>query len=77
MSFAFDPGDADVPHHDDHQPATKGDLARLERGLRVEMRAVVAELRAELIDKLDNRTTALMLSQIGSIIAVAAIAFAN
>lgn len=61
------------PADDDDRPATGKDL----RLLGAELRAEMQQMRADLMDKMDSRTTALMFSQIGSIIAVAAIAFAN
>lgn len=55
------------------QPATKKDLRILTAELRGEMHA----MRADLVAMIESRTRALFFSQIGAILAVAAIAFAD
>lgn len=61
----------------ENEPATKADLAHTEQVLRLEMRGLIAELRADLVDKFNVRTTTLFFSQIAAVVAVAAIAFAD
>lgn len=58
---------------DDDQPATRKDLRLLAAEIRGEMQA----MRADLVDMMESRTRALFFSQIASILAVAAIAFAD
>ena len=73
MTTTFSHGAADMDADDDDRPATKKDL----RVLGAELRAEMQQMRADLLDKLDSRTTALLFSQVAALFAVAAIAFAN
>lgn len=71
-----------TPSHD--QPATQKDLALLKKQLEASIKILRAELRGEmqamragLVALIESRTRALFFSQIASILAVAAIAFAD
>ena len=62
-----------TPDTSEDEPATKKDLRILAAELRGEMHA----MRADLVAMFESRTRALFFSQIASILAVAAIAFAD
>ena len=72
---------------DEDQPATQNDLALLKKDLALlkkdlkilgaELRGETQAMRADLVALIESRTRALFFSQIGAILAVAAIAFAG
>lgn len=75
--LAFDPGDPDMPQpKNDTQPVTKKDLRHTQEVLRGEMRALVAELRADLLEKMNDQTRTIFIGQLASSITLGALLIA-
>lgn len=74
--LAFEPGEPDMPTNDDDRPVLMRDLRQTEQLLRSEMRALAAELRAEMHELFGRHTRTVLVGQFTSSVTLAALLIA-